>query len=66
MSNRPECGTIGTRGGWVICPTCRKGKLLKILPDTAVRNLPCKCKLCGTETIVNIKAPEPASKETSA
>lgn len=66
MSDRRECGTISTRGGWVICPMCRKGKLLKILPDTAVRNLPCKCKLCGTETIVNIDAPEPASKETSA
>lgn len=54
------------RDGWVYCPICGKGKLLLIRPDTAVRNLPCKCKRCGQETIVNIEAPEPASKVTSA
>lgn len=54
------------KDGWVICPVCRKGKLLKLLPDTAVRNLPVKCKRCGQETVVNIDAPEPESIETSA
>lgn len=54
------------RDGWVICPVCQKGKLLKIRPDTIARNLPRKCKRCGQETLVNIEAPEPASTVTSA
>ena len=33
---------------------------------TTARNLPRKCKRCGQETLVNIEAPEPASKVTSA
>ena len=43
-----------TKDGWAICPVCGKGKLLKLRPDTAVRNLPVKCKRCGQESIVNI------------
>ena len=45
---------------------CGKGKLLKILPETSVKNLPCKCKLCRQESIVNIAEPVPASRVTSA
>jgi len=48
-----------------MCPICGKGKLLKLLPETAVIALPCKCKLCGQQSIVNIE-PEPAAKEPSA
>ena len=59
-------GKIIVRDGWAYCPVCNKGKILKVWPDTAVRNLPCKCKLCGQESSVNIEAPEPASNETSA
>ena len=66
MQSNMRCGKIIVRDGWVICPVCRKGKLLKLLPDTAVRNLPVKCKRCGQETVVNIDAPEPESTETSA
>ena len=61
-----ECGKLSVKDGWAICPVCGKGKLLKILPTTTVRSLPCKCKRCGQETLVNIDAPEPASCETSA
>lgn len=61
-----NCDRINVRDGWAICPKCGKGKLLKILPETSVRSLPCKCKLCRQESIVNIKAPVPASRETSA
>ena len=66
MQSNMRCGKIIVRDGWVICPVCRKGKLLKLLPDTAVRNLPVKCKRCGQESVVNIDAPEPESTETSA
>jgi len=61
-----KCDRINVRDGWAICPKCGKGKLLKLLPDTTVNNLPCKCKRCQQESIVNIKAPVPASRETSA
>lgn len=57
---------LTVKDGWVICPVCGKGKILKTRPDTFVINLPRKCKRCGFETLVNIEAPEPASKETSA
>ena len=36
------------------------------LPTTTVHDLPCKCKRCGHITKLNIEAPEPESKETSA
>lgn len=49
-----EPGIIIVREGWAICPICEKGKLLKLRPDTVAKNLPCKCKRCGRETIVNI------------
>ena len=51
----PESCKIVPKDGWAICPRCHKGKLVKIRPDTEIRNLPCKCKLCGLETIVNIE-----------
>lgn len=65
MPNEGKCDKIAIENGWAMCPICRKGKLLKLLPETKVRALPCKCKLCGQTTIVNIE-PEPESKETSA
>lgn len=66
MQSNMCCGKLVIRDGWVICPVCRKGKLLKLRPDTTAQNLPCKCKRCGQESLVNIDAPEPASQETSA
>lgn len=66
MQSQQEHAKLVIKDGWAMCPVCRKGKLLKILPNTIVQNLPCKCKRCGQETIVNIEAPEPTSTETSA
>lgn len=66
LQTEPECGKLIVKDGWVMCPICGKGKLLKIRPDSIARNLPRKCKRCGQETVVNIDAPEPASTETSA
>ena len=65
MQSEENRDKIKAVNGWAMCPICRKGKLLKLLPETKVRALPCKCKLCGQTTIVNIE-PEPESKETSA
>ncbi|WP_298016670.1 cysteine-rich KTR domain-containing protein [uncultured Dysosmobacter sp.] len=66
MKSQTEPVKLIIKNGWVICPVCGKGKILKINPDTSVHHLPRPCKRCGQETIVNIEAPEPASKETSA
>ena len=41
-----------------MCPACRKGKVLKLLPQTSATNLPVYCKVCRQESIVNI-SPEP-------
>lgn len=60
-----ECAIIRTKDGWGLCPVCN-GKLIKLNPDTRVHNLPCKCKKCGQISQVNIEAPVPVSKETSA
>ena len=48
-----------------MCPQCGKGKLLMILPDTAVRNLPCKCKRCQQEFLITV-VPVPETKVSSA
>ena len=62
MKRTSETDKLIIKNGWVFCPICNKGKLLLIRPDTTVRNLSRKCKLCGQETIVNIEAPEPESE----
>lgn len=66
MQGTKEYGKLVIKNGWVMCPVCGKGKLLKILPTSVARDIPRQCKFCKKETIVNIEAPEPASKETSA
>ena len=44
LQKQTETGKLVIKDGWVICPVCGKGKLLKLRPDTTTRNLPCKCK----------------------
>lgn len=66
MKSNAKSAKLVVKDGWVICPVCGKGKLQKVLPNTTAHNLPRKCKRCGQEIIVNIEAPEPESKGTSA
>lgn len=65
MQSELKCGKLVVKDGWAMCPVCGR-KLLKLLPSTSIRLLPVKCKHCKQEAIVNIEAPEPASRETSA
>ena len=66
------CVIISIRGGilqretpllWEMCPKCG-GKLLAIKEDTAVSNLPCKCKHCKQISLITL-APIRAEKVKS-
>lgn len=59
-------GTLIVQDGWIVCPVCKRGKLLKLLPTTIIRDLPVKCKRCGQISKLNTAVPEPESRETSA
>lgn len=59
LHNSPRCGKILVIEGWLICPTCRGRRILKLLPTTKVTDLPVYCKSCRSETIVNIPTQEP-------
>ncbi len=48
------CGKLSIKNGWVTCPLCGKGKVIKLLENTKAKNLIVFCKVCGAESIVNI------------
>ena len=56
LQDGQKCGKLTVKDGWVICPVCRKGKVLRVREDTEVRNLEVSCKLCRQKSIVNIKS----------
>lgn len=44
-----------TMGGtWVVCPVCRRGKLLKLTEATRAQGLVLFCRQCKHETVVEI------------
>ena len=44
-----------TMGGtWVVCPVCRRGKLLKLTETTRAQGLVLFCRQCKHETVVEI------------
>lgn len=44
--------TVG--GTWVVCPVCRRGKLLKLTEATRAQGLVLFCRCCKHETVVEI------------
>ena len=56
LQDQRECGKLTVKDGWLMCPVCRKGKVLKVREDTEVKNLEVRCKLCGQKTLVNIES----------
>ena len=67
LANGQKSDKLIVKDGKLICPVCRHGVLLHdVGPETRIVALPRKCKRCGQITVVNIAAPEPASKRTSA
>lgn len=59
MQNDFRCAKIIIRDGWVICPVCGRGKVLKCLPETTGHNIVIYCKRCGQEAVINIDKPVP-------
>lgn len=56
MQEQRKRGKLTVKDGWLMCPVCRRGKVLKVREDTEVKNLEVHCKLCGQKSIVNIKS----------
>lgn len=55
LQGQEKRGKLTVKGGWLLCPVCRKGKVLKVREDTEVKNLEVLCKLCRQKSIVNIE-----------
>ncbi|MDE6456132.1 MAG: cysteine-rich KTR domain-containing protein [Dysosmobacter sp.] len=46
--------TLTVKGGWLICPACRRKKIIKLNQETKAASLPLFCRTCRTEFFVNI------------
>lgn len=48
-----------TQGGmWIVCPVCRRGKLLKLTEGTRAQGLVLFCRHCKHESVVEIEPRE--------
>ena len=54
MQTNQSCGKMKTNRRRVPCPACGKGTVVYLLPTSAVKDLPVKCKVCGKESVLNI------------
>ena len=54
LQSVPTCGRIKSNNGWLICPKCGRGKVLKLLPTTVATDLTVHCQICKQESVVNI------------
>lgn len=55
MDKRESCGIIiPVRDGYVDCPYCGAGRLLRVRPETTASALQIYCRRCKREMIVNI------------
>ena len=55
LQGKANCGKLTVKDGWLMCPACGRGKVLKVRKDTEAKNLVVHCKLCGKESTVNIE-----------
>lgn len=49
-----EAGEPRIKDNWVFCPVCRRGKVLKLRPGTRAEKLAVYCRVCKTESVVDI------------
>lgn len=43
------------KDGWLLCPSCRRRKVLQVRPETMAKNLIVYCRDCRSETMVDIE-----------
>lgn len=51
--------------GWYPCPKCGNTKMIKIRPDTMLKNFPAYCKKCKTESVINVDGAEFTGKKAT-
>ena len=39
LQTEPECGKLIVKDGWLMCPSCRRRKVLQVRPETSAKNL---------------------------
>ncbi len=54
MQSTTKPAKLVVKDGWLLCPRCHRGKVLKLNPGTRARDLTVFCKVCGKESVVNI------------
>ena len=54
MAVECEAGKLRVKDHWVLCPVCRRGKVLKLRPGTRAENLAVYCRVCKTESVVDL------------
>lgn len=56
QANEKHGKMLTVKGGYLVCPTCRRNKrLMKINPDTVATRAVVYCRDCKTEHIVDIE-----------
>ena len=55
LQTEPECGKLIVKDGWLMCPSCRRRKVLQVRPETSAKNLIVYCRDCRSETMVEIE-----------
>ena len=54
MTSMQKQTILAVKNGWVSCPHCRNGRLMKVLPDTEGTSIQVFCKHCRKEIILDI------------
>ena len=54
LQTEAKTAKLDTKNGWLLCPRCGRGKVLRLNLETRARSLTVYCKVCGKESIVNI------------
>lgn len=55
LQKQTETSKLVVKDGWLICPACRRRKILRVREDTYARRLTVYCRACHAETIVDIE-----------
>lgn len=54
MKSVQNSARLAVKNGWISCPHCRNGRLMKVLPETEGTSIQVFCKQCRNEIILDI------------